>query len=73
MLRLANKHLPIAEEWDAEVRNIEEKLAAEKATLETWRHSRKPLHEITQITLLTAKKNTTGALTITYVYVLGLV
>jgi len=65
MLKFTNKYLSVAEECDGEVRGIQEKLRAEKAALETWRHSRTPFRGVAQITLFTTK-NTTAPLTITY-------
>ena len=65
MLKFTNKYLSVAEECDAEVRSIEEKLKAEKASLEVWRHSQTPFRGVAQITLFTTR-NTSTALTITY-------
>jgi hypothetical protein len=65
MLKFTNKYLSVAEECDAEVRTIQEKLRAEKASLEIWRHSRTPFRGVAQITLFTTR-NTSAALTITY-------
>ena len=65
MLKFTNKYLAVAEECDAEVRSIEEKLRAENAALMTWRHSRTPFRGVAQITLFTTK-NSTATLTITY-------
>jgi hypothetical protein len=65
MLKFTNKYLSVAEECDTEVRNIEEKLRAEKSALEIWRHSRTPFRGVAQITLFTTR-NTSTALTITY-------
>ena len=65
MVRFTNKYLSIAEECDAEVRSIEEKLRAEKTALEFLRRSRTPFRGVAQITLFTTK-NTSAALTITY-------
>ena len=65
MVRFTNKYLSVAEECDAEVRSIEEKLRAEKTALEFLRHSRTPFRGVAQITLFTTK-NTSAALTITY-------
>ena len=65
MVKFTNKYLSVAEECDAEVRSIEEKLRAEKTALESWRHSRTPFRGVAQITLFTTK-NTSAALTITY-------
>jgi len=65
MLKFTNKYLSVADECDTEVRNIEERLKAEKAALEVWRNSRTPFRGIAQIALFTTR-NTTTALTITY-------
>ena len=65
ILKFTNKYLAVTEESDAEVRSIEEKLKAEKASLATLRHSRAPFRGVAQITLFTTK-NTSAALSITY-------
>ena len=65
MLKFTNKYLTVADECDAEVRNIEEKLKAEKIALESWRNSRTPFRGVAQIALFTTR-NTSAALTITY-------
>ena len=65
ILKFTNKYLTVAEECDAEVRGIEEKLKVEKALLEDWRYSRTPFRGVAQITLFTTR-NTSAALTITY-------
>ena len=65
MLKFTNKYLSVADECDAQVRGIEQKLKAEKAALEIWRNSRKPFRGVAQISLFTTR-NTSAALTITY-------
>ena len=65
ILKFTNKYLTVAEECDAEVRAIEEKLRAEKTSLDTLRDSRTPFRGVAQITLFTTR-NTSAALTITY-------
>ena len=65
MVRFTNKYLSVADECDAQVRGIEQKLKAEKAALEIWRNSRKPFRGVAQISLFTTR-NTSAALTITY-------
>jgi len=65
MLKFTNKYLTVADECDTEVRNIEEKLKAEKGALEIWRNSRTPFRGVAQIALFTTR-NTSAALTITY-------
>jgi len=65
MLKFTERYLSTAEECDAGVRSIEEKLRAEKATLDVWRHSGTPYRGVAQITLFTTR-NTSAALTVTY-------
>ncbi|KAF9648650.1 hypothetical protein BDM02DRAFT_3096089 [Thelephora ganbajun] len=65
IFKFTKKYLSVAEECDAEVRSIEEKLKAEKASLETWRNSRMSLRGVAQITLFTTR-NASAALAITY-------
>jgi hypothetical protein len=65
MFKFTDKYLSVAEECDAEVRNIEQKLKVERASLDTWKTSQVSWRGVAQITLFT-KRNTTAALTITY-------
>ena len=65
MFKFTDKYLSVAEECDAEVRNIEQKLKTEKALLDTWRNSQVSFRGVAQITLFT-KRNTVAPLTITY-------
>ena len=65
MLKFTERYLSAAEEYDAGVRSIEEKLRAEKATRDVWRHSGMPYRGVAQITLF-ATRNASAALTITY-------
>ena len=65
MFKFTNKYLSIAEECDAEVRDIEQKLKAEKASLDKWKYSQVSFRGAAKITLFT-KRNTVAPLTITY-------
>lgn len=65
MFKFTDKYLSVAEECDAEVRNIEQKLKAEKASLDRWRFSQVAFRGVAKITLFT-KRNTVAPVTITY-------
>ena len=65
MFKFTDKYLSVAEECDAEVRNIEQKLKAERASLDTWKNSQVSFRGVAQITLFT-KRNMVAPLTITY-------
>lgn len=65
MFKFTDKYLSVAEEYDTQVREIEQKLKAEKASLDTWKDSQMSFRGVAQITLFT-KRNITAALTITY-------
>ena len=65
IFKFTDKYLSVANECDAEVRNIEQKLKAEKASLAAWRGSQKSFRGVAQLTLFT-KRNTVAALTVTY-------
>lgn len=65
MFKFTDKYLSTAEECDAEVRNIEQQLRAERASLDTWKNSQVSFRGVAQITLFT-KRNMVAPLTITY-------
>ena len=65
MFKFTDRYLSTAEECDAEVRDIEQKLKVERASLDTWKTSQISFRGVAQITLF-AKRITTAALRITY-------
>lgn len=65
MFKFTDKYLSVAEECDTEIRNLEQQLKAERASLDTWRNSQVSFRGVAQITLLT-KRNAVAPLTITY-------